>query len=267
MRSSLTARVLVVDDDPLVREVLSIVLTEGGFACRTASDGFEAIRSLLESPYDIVISDLRMPNISGFELLGIIRQRFPKVMVVVISSEPDPRLDAWDEPIDAFFRKGAFTHEQLLVTMRTLCKRHKSPHAVSKPLRVTRPVGGRIEISSAIANGSRKKIAGANRKPARNVVRFNMRDEERAGFRVRGIYDPWEQAWRIKTWPTGEYGPVHDCWVKGAEVYKVKTPGATDDGCWRPCNMGEKDITISGGEKKAILSLIDKWEVRVRRSA
>jgi CheY-like chemotaxis protein len=126
MTTNSALRVLLVDDDPLVLEVLSVALAENGLVCRTALDGFEAIRSLLEAPFDVIISDLRTPNISGFELLGIIRQRFPESAVIVISSEVDPIPQMPSSLMDAFFQKGAFTHKQLVVAIRKLSKRHKT---------------------------------------------------------------------------------------------------------------------------------------------
>lgn len=60
-------RVLVVDDEPIILQTMSAILEGEGFAVRTAEDGFAALVALRQTPPDIIISDLRMPNMSGFE--------------------------------------------------------------------------------------------------------------------------------------------------------------------------------------------------------
>lgn len=70
-------RVLVVDDDPSVLEISSVVFKENGYEVRTAADGFEALIELRRSRPGVIVSDLAMPNMSGFELLSVVRRRFP----------------------------------------------------------------------------------------------------------------------------------------------------------------------------------------------
>ena len=52
-----------------------------------AEDGFEGLAALKQSLPDIIISDLRMPNMNGFEFLSVVRRRFPVIPVIVISGE------------------------------------------------------------------------------------------------------------------------------------------------------------------------------------
>lgn len=96
---------LVVDDDPRALHVSRLVLEERGYEVRTSADGFEALVELRRSPPDVIISDLKMPNMSGFELLSIVRCRFPHIPVIAISGEFDG-----DTPggliADAFFTKA-----------------------------------------------------------------------------------------------------------------------------------------------------------------
>lgn len=77
MGSGFSYRVLVVDDEPTVLQVSRLVFSEHGYEVRTAADGFEALVELRRSMPDVIISDLRMPNMSGFELLSVVRRRFP----------------------------------------------------------------------------------------------------------------------------------------------------------------------------------------------
>jgi CheY-like chemotaxis protein len=257
-------RVLVVDDDPLVLKVLGVVLAASRFACRTTVDGYEAVRILLETPFDIVVSDLRMPKLSGFELLGIIRQWFPECAVIVISSEVDPFSRLPSSHMDAFFRKGAFTHEQLVTVIRKLAKRYRNrpTRGPGRPLRIARPGGQQMEIDTCAPRAKESRIG-----QARKGQRFAIQDEERAGFRVRGIYDPWEQAWRIKTWRTAGDKREHDFWMRGQNLYTIKAATATNDNCWRRSCIGDKDIMTAPAERRAVLYLVSEWESIAQRSA
>ncbi len=120
MPQDFAPRVLLVDDEPVVLETLKTILELHGFACRAAADGFEALRLLRQTPPDILISDLRMPNMSGFELLAIVRRRFPQIAVIVISGEFNVNLQTSSLLMNAFFEKGKYEPEELIATMRDL---------------------------------------------------------------------------------------------------------------------------------------------------
>ena len=63
------ARILVVDDERVIREILAEFLTLEGFSVNTVEDGEKALTELRTRPYDLVISDLKMPRVSGLQLL------------------------------------------------------------------------------------------------------------------------------------------------------------------------------------------------------
>ena len=63
-----SARILIVDDEPDIQEVMGELLTELGYDVATASSGDEALRAVADNAYDLVISDLRMPGFSGAAL-------------------------------------------------------------------------------------------------------------------------------------------------------------------------------------------------------
>jgi CheY-like chemotaxis protein len=114
------ARVLLVDDEADLLEIMKAILEANNFSCRTAEDGFEALRQLRETPPDIIVTDLRMPNMSGFELLAILGRRFPHIPVIVISGEFIVHTDNPGMLMNAFFRKGEYTPPQLISTLRDL---------------------------------------------------------------------------------------------------------------------------------------------------
>jgi CheY-like chemotaxis protein len=99
--------ILVVDDDPSIRETISLLLTSSGYDVSVAEDGFAALLQLRRILPDLVVSDLNMPQMSGYELLSVVRRRFPQIMTVAMSG--DYRGDAVPAGViaDGFFAKGA----------------------------------------------------------------------------------------------------------------------------------------------------------------
>ena len=84
-------KILVIDDDPLDRKVLSVSLTEEGYTVSTAENGRLGLQMVRENPFDMVLLDLLMPEIDGFDVLKIIKAdvRIRHLPVIVISGEED----------------------------------------------------------------------------------------------------------------------------------------------------------------------------------
>ncbi len=80
---------LIVDDEPRLRQAMSLVMGRDGFRCIEAGNGVEALAQLEQYPATIVLSDLRMPKMDGYALLQHIRSRFPDVAVVMITAVAD----------------------------------------------------------------------------------------------------------------------------------------------------------------------------------
>ncbi len=79
-------RILVVDDEESLREVLSEVLTDDGYNVDTAETGDKALEMFDQGNYHLVISDIRMPGMSGIELLEKIKERSTETQVIIITS-------------------------------------------------------------------------------------------------------------------------------------------------------------------------------------
>ena len=118
--ASSQGRVLVVDDQDTNRELISDMLASEGYDVVTAQDGLDALNQLAEPLPDVIISDLRMPRMSGFEFLAVVRQQFPHVPVLVISGEFGGNAVPAEVPADAYLEKGGFTFEQLRSTITEL---------------------------------------------------------------------------------------------------------------------------------------------------
>jgi CheY-like chemotaxis protein len=107
-------RILVVDDEPAIREMMTLLLASEGYEVATAEDGFDALLQLTVKPPDILISDLNMPHMSGFELLSVVRRRFPEIPVIAISGAYDSGENVPGGVIaDIFYPKGRHRPEEL----------------------------------------------------------------------------------------------------------------------------------------------------------
>jgi CheY-like chemotaxis protein len=106
-------RILVVDDEPSVREMARRVLESEGYEVLTANDGLGGLNALSKSLPDLIISDLSMPRMSGFEFLAIVRKRFPHIATMATSGEYITGENPSRILADAFLQKGQYTVQEL----------------------------------------------------------------------------------------------------------------------------------------------------------
>ncbi len=79
------ARVLVVDDDPVFRELLLCFLEDANYQVDTVINGFQAVESYRVNPADLVIMDIVMPDKEGLETIIELRKKYPEVKIIAIS--------------------------------------------------------------------------------------------------------------------------------------------------------------------------------------
>lgn len=106
-------RILVVDDEPSICELIRRVLESRGYEVLTAADGLEALHALGRSLPDIIISDLNMPRMSGFEFLAVVRKRFPHIATIAITGESVAEGNPCKIPVDAVLQKSRYTSKEL----------------------------------------------------------------------------------------------------------------------------------------------------------
>jgi len=83
-------RILVVEDDAALRAVICRALVDAGYTVHQAASGEEALRTLRESPSDLVITDIIMPDTDGLEIILWLRKFAPGTAIVAISGYADP---------------------------------------------------------------------------------------------------------------------------------------------------------------------------------
>jgi CheY-like chemotaxis protein len=122
---------LIVDDEPSVRISLSLVLSKVGYNVRLAADAFAALIEMRRNIPDILLSDLNMPRMSGFELLSVVRRRFPAIRVIAMSGAFSGDEALSNLAADAFYRKGSGPGELLTIIGTPFCPERRSPDHTS----------------------------------------------------------------------------------------------------------------------------------------
>jgi two-component system OmpR family response regulator len=115
--------IIVVDDEPTLRSLLSDVLASAGYRVREAADGLEALSAAEQEPPDLVVSDVAMPNLDGAALAGRMRRR--GVPVVLLSAV----YDAVDLPGVAFVPKPFELDDFLDLVASLLSRGEADPEA------------------------------------------------------------------------------------------------------------------------------------------
>jgi len=123
---------LIVDDEPAILESLSQVLTEIGYSVRFAEDGFSALREIHNEVPRFLLTDLNMPRMSGFELLSIVRRRFPAIRTIAMSGSFSGEEVPSGVAADAYFQKGS-SIAALLRIMETLPQLERNAHSPTSP--------------------------------------------------------------------------------------------------------------------------------------
>jgi DNA-binding response OmpR family regulator len=110
------ARILVVDDDPAIRQLLTDVLEMDGYEVSVAVDGLAAVREVQAVAPDFVILDVMMPGLDGFGVLAVIRglpgEPVP-VLMLTAAAESDANARAWAGGVDYYLAKP-FTADAVL---------------------------------------------------------------------------------------------------------------------------------------------------------
>ena len=123
-----TTRILIIDDNPDIRALLEDSLRPAGYEVCVAANGSEALKQFTAAPADLVITDLFMPGLDGFETISQLRHRFGKVPILAISGHDNaPTFLTMAGNIGAVgVLQKPFTPEELLAEVRRIL--HPDPH-------------------------------------------------------------------------------------------------------------------------------------------
>jgi CheY-like chemotaxis protein len=130
-------RILVVDDEPSLRETLGMLLMSVGYDVAMAENGVSAVSQLSVAAPDLIVTDLNMPQMSGLELISHVRSRYPSISIVAMSGDYQADTVLAGIIADRFYPKGEHPHN-LLTTIASLIA--KNPARGSAHESGTRPV-------------------------------------------------------------------------------------------------------------------------------
>ncbi|RJX41475.1 DNA-binding response regulator [Paenibacillus pinisoli] len=117
--------VLIVDDDPHIRELVSVILAKEGYQVQQASDGKEAMDAMDDAPADMVILDIMMPNMDGWELCRNLREQYDiPILMVTAKGEMRDKVRGFHIGTDDYIVKP-FDPQELVVRVRALMKRYR----------------------------------------------------------------------------------------------------------------------------------------------
>ena len=122
------ARILVVDDEEIVRDSFSIVLKNAGYAVETAENGREAIRKAETEFYNLALIDIRLPDMEGTELLTAMKQTTPKMVKIIVTGYPSLHnaVEAVNKGADGYIIKPVRMEELLNIVKEDLRKQRES---------------------------------------------------------------------------------------------------------------------------------------------
>ena len=126
-------KLLVVDDEPETRSLMSQIFHRIGHKVRAAEDGFSALDEIRNDVPDVILSDLNMPGMSGFELLSVVRRRFPGIQVIAMSGAFSGESVQPGVAADAFYEKASGIEalieimESMTGTRRKAAERERKP--------------------------------------------------------------------------------------------------------------------------------------------
>jgi len=118
------AEILIVEDDPIIRQTVDYALRRAGFATRASGDGLEALQMARASAPDLILLDLMLPGIDGFEFAHEIRKTDPEVAIVMVTAlgEEHDTVRGLDAGADDYVTKP-FSMEELLARVRANLRR------------------------------------------------------------------------------------------------------------------------------------------------
>ena len=134
MKSSVS--ILIVDDEEMMRTLLNRILSQEGYKIRSAEDGVVALEVLKAEKFDIIISDMKMPRMNGFELLKIVKKEYPQIGVIIMTAYGDTYTvkDALLLGADEYITKPFKSYEISLVVERAYWRILSASSQASNPV-------------------------------------------------------------------------------------------------------------------------------------
>jgi len=138
-------RILIVDDDTEIRELLEFDISSSGYYVDTASDGMEGLNKALNNKYDLIILDVMMPKMNGFNVCKNIRQAKINIPILMLTAKGTigDKTDGFESGADDYLVKP-FDIQEVLLRIRVLLRRTQIQSEISTSSEIL--TAGEIEI-------------------------------------------------------------------------------------------------------------------------
>lgn len=184
-------RILVVDDEKFIRDILAEFLSFEGYEVHTAADGAIALGELQEHPFDLVITDLKMPKIGGLDLLKEINSTFPETLTIIMTGfgTVETALTAMKQGAYDYVLKPFKTEDMVHTVQRGLEKRRLAAENLRlrealSLYKVTEALAASLSLDSVVATASESVISELHA----DLV-FTWLDDGHGGFIERSRTD------------------------------------------------------------------------------
>lgn len=121
-------RILIVDDDDEIRDLLDFDIAQSGYITDTAKNGLEGLNKVLNNSYDLVLLDVMMPKMNGFEVCKNIRQAKLSIPILMLTAKGtiEDKTDGFDSGADDYIVKP-FDIQEVLLRIKVLLRRNEPP--------------------------------------------------------------------------------------------------------------------------------------------
>jgi DNA-binding response OmpR family regulator len=183
-------KILLIEDEKKIADTLKKGLSELDYNVETAYDGSIGLRLFESQRFDLVITDINLPGINGYELCRIIRSRNQQIPIIMLTalSATDDKVEGFDVGADDYLVKP-FEFKELLARIRALLKRTLNPHAIS---------GNILSIADLEMDLDSKEVTRAGKKILLTAKEFQLLEYLlRNRNRVVSRADIFEKVWDI----------------------------------------------------------------------
>src|ERR1700687_3524079 len=129
----MTDRILIADDDAAIRRLLAAISRRAGFEVDVAANGAEPLALMAEHTYSVVLLDLMMPNVSGYEVIRELKKRAIKPPIIVVTAMTGELLSPVDPSAALSIVRKPFDMETLILLLRATANTFRELHPIPPP--------------------------------------------------------------------------------------------------------------------------------------
>lgn len=180
-------RILVVDDDETVLESLKGILESEGYSVDTAEKGRQALERFESESYDLVLLDIKIPDIEGTKLLETLHDRFPETVKIMLTGYPTlaNAIESLNSGADAYLVKPVNPRRLLKAVKARIAQQEKARN--NRHEKIEQPEKGNRSIDPPRSNSGHLSAAGKENKPLDEMIEtaLSLLQDEGSGNRLR----------------------------------------------------------------------------------